>query len=172
LQQFSICSPISIKRLSAWQYINEENAEKFKARFGGRRNTGSSRHCRPTHNEPQSQNIRFSERRLHSLRDQPEQPSQGVSLLSLRASIVTVESEKQVPITDAGQERAQTPLVDSAPGHELAPQREWLIVVLDHRQHVGIVAELGKKSPRQRSVMLAAAIGAPDCASLLNVSWV
>src|SRR5215470_8268938 len=99
-----------------------------------------------------SENICFGERRFHSFCHQPKQPSQGGSLLSLRASINDAEGEKQIPIADIPQERGQTLLVDSAARDELPPQRERLIVVLDRRQHVGIVAELGEKSPRQRSV--------------------
>src|SRR6476646_9996479 len=97
-----------------------------------------------------SKNICFSKRRLHALADQPEQPLQGVALLSLRASINNVERQKQIPIADAAQQCGQTLLVQSALELELTPQREWLVVVLDHRQHVGVVAELGEERPRQR----------------------
>src|SRR5215813_14539942 len=92
-----------------------------------------------------SKNVCLGERRLHVLRDQPEQPSQGVALLSLRASIDDVESQKQVPIADVGQQRRQPLLVQSAPELELTPQRVWLIVILNHRKHVGVIAELGEE---------------------------
>src|SRR5947209_18553652 len=82
----------------------------------------------------------------------PKQPSQRVALFSLRASINDVEGQKQIPIADAGQQRGQTLLVQSALERELTPQRERLVVVLNHRQHVGVVAELGEERSRQRSV--------------------
>jgi hypothetical protein len=59
-----------------------------------------------------------------------------------------LKARNRLQITDAGQETSQSLLIHSALELELMPQRERLVVVRDHRQHVGVVAELGEEGSR------------------------
>ena len=90
-----------------------------------------------------SQNVGLGKLRLNLARDLLKEPSQVIAVLPLGASIYDVESQKLISIADAGQERVQSLLIELAAGRKLTPKGEWLVVILYHRQHVGIVAEIG-----------------------------
>src|SRR5262249_1306789 len=99
-----------------------------------------------------SENVGLGKLRLYSSCDLQEEPSQLFAVLSLRAPVNDYESQKEIPVADARQECRQAILIELVPGCELAPQGEWLVVILHHSQHVGVVAELREKRSRQRSV--------------------
>ena len=67
-----------------------------------------------------------------------KKPSEWCSALPFRAAVDDTESEKQVPIFNAAQQRGESLLVASALRLELSSQCEWLIVILHHREEIGI----------------------------------
>ena len=90
--------------------------------------------------------------RRHFARNLLEKPSQAIAVFALRASINDVEGEKKIPIVDVAQERGEPPPIELAFRYKLTPERDWLIVVLQHLQHIVVVAKFGEERARERSM--------------------
>lgn len=92
-----------------------------------------------------SKNVFFRKGRVNLFPQFTKKPLQGIAALTLSATINDIESQKQIPILNRSQELRESLRVAFSLGLELAPECKGLVVILDHRKQVCIVAELSKE---------------------------
>ena len=85
--------------------------------------------------------IRLRKRRLHLACNLLEKPPQRFLALTFCATVDDGEGQKKVPVANPGDQRREARLIKLPLAPQLLPEGEGLVVKLNHRVQVGIVAE-------------------------------